>query len=128
MGIATELGEQGFKNLFIIHGHSAPSHQRALDQTADYFNETYDGKMVNLMGLNPIILNWFDAPKTLQQQKEEALPYTQAWLKQVACFILFPTLLIAITSKPHHLPATTWKNSLKLVKPLNAMVILVRKG
>lgn len=71
MDIATELGEQGFKNIFIIHGHGAPNHQRALDQASDYFNETYNGKMINLMGLTPIILNWFEAPKTEQQQNED---------------------------------------------------------
>lgn len=71
MDIATELGEQGFKHVFIIHGHGAPNHHRALDQTADYFNDTYNGKMVNLMGLNPIIMKWFEAPKTKQQQEED---------------------------------------------------------
>ena len=71
MDIATELGEQGFKNIFIIHGHGAPNHQRALDQAADFFNETYQGKMINLMGLTPIILNWFESSKTQQQQKED---------------------------------------------------------
>jgi creatinine amidohydrolase/Fe(II)-dependent formamide hydrolase-like protein len=71
MDIATELGEQGFKNIFIIHGHGAPNHQRALDQASDYFNETYKGRMVNLMGLNPIFLNWFEAPKTKEQQEED---------------------------------------------------------
>ncbi|HEY0039336.1 MAG TPA: creatininase family protein, partial [Flavisolibacter sp.] len=71
MDIATELGEQGFKYIFIIHGHGAPNHHRALDQAADYFNESYDGKMVNLMGLNPIIVNWFEAPKTKEQEAED---------------------------------------------------------
>jgi creatinine amidohydrolase/Fe(II)-dependent formamide hydrolase-like protein len=71
MDIATELGEQGFKNIFIIHGHGAPNHQRALDQASDYFNETYKGRMVNLMGLNPIFMNWFEAPKTKEQQEED---------------------------------------------------------
>ena len=31
LDIATELGEQGFKHIFVIHGHGAPNHQRALD-------------------------------------------------------------------------------------------------
>jgi len=43
MDLATELGEQGFKNIFIIHGHGAPNHQRALDQASDFFNDTYQG-------------------------------------------------------------------------------------
>ncbi len=71
MDLATELGEQGFKNIFIVHGHGAPNHQRALDQASDFFNETYNGKMVNLMGLNPVIMKWFEAPKTPEQQKED---------------------------------------------------------
>jgi len=71
MDIATELGEQGFKSIFIISGHGAPNHQRALDQASDYFNETYNGKMVNLMGLNPIIMKWFEAPKSKEQEKED---------------------------------------------------------
>lgn len=71
MDLATELGEQGFKNVFIIHGHGAPNHQRALDQAAGFFNETYHGKMINLMGLTQIILNWFEASKTQEQQKED---------------------------------------------------------
>ena len=71
MDIASELGEQGFKYVFVIHGHGAPNHQRALDQATDYFNETYNGRMVNFMGLNPIMMNWFEAPKTKDQQEED---------------------------------------------------------
>jgi creatinine amidohydrolase/Fe(II)-dependent formamide hydrolase-like protein len=51
MDLAIEFGEQGFKNIFIIHSHGAPNHQRALDQAAGFFNDTYNGKMVNLMGI-----------------------------------------------------------------------------
>jgi creatinine amidohydrolase/Fe(II)-dependent formamide hydrolase-like protein len=71
MDIATELGEQGFKFIVVIHGHGAPNHQRALDQAAAYFNETYHGKMINLMGLNPVMINWFEATKTQQEQNED---------------------------------------------------------
>ncbi|HVG40702.1 MAG TPA: creatininase family protein [Chitinophagaceae bacterium] len=93
MDIATELGEQGFKNIFIIHGHGAPNHQRALDQTSDYFNETYGGKMVNLMGLNPIMLNWFDAPKTAQQQKEDGFTIHAGMAETSSMLYLVPHLV-----------------------------------
>jgi creatinine amidohydrolase len=93
MDIATELGEQGFKNIFIIHGHGAPNHQRALDQAADYFNETYQGKMVNLMGLNPIILNWFEAPKTIQQQKEDGFTIHAGMAETSSMLYLVPHLV-----------------------------------
>ncbi|HUS00186.1 MAG TPA: creatininase family protein, partial [Chitinophagaceae bacterium] len=68
MDLATELGEQGFKYIFVIHGHGAPNHQRAIDQAADFFNDTYHGKMVNLFGLNPVMENWFAGPMTEEQK------------------------------------------------------------
>jgi creatinine amidohydrolase/Fe(II)-dependent formamide hydrolase-like protein len=51
MDVATELGEQGFRWIFVVHGHGAPKHNAALDQAADYFHDTYRGTMVNLQGL-----------------------------------------------------------------------------
>jgi creatinine amidohydrolase len=53
MDIATELGEQGFKWVFIFHGHGAPFHNLMLDQAGDYFREAYGGRMVHLRGLQP---------------------------------------------------------------------------
>jgi creatinine amidohydrolase/Fe(II)-dependent formamide hydrolase-like protein len=73
MDIATELGEQGFKYVFVIHAHGAPNHNRALDQAADYFNETYEGKMINLMGFNEIQMGWFEATKTKEEEKEDGM-------------------------------------------------------
>ncbi len=73
MDLATELGEQGFKWIFIIHGHGAPNHNRALDQASDYFRETYGGSMVNLIGLLPVIAAW-DGKKTDKERKEDGLP------------------------------------------------------
>jgi creatinine amidohydrolase/Fe(II)-dependent formamide hydrolase-like protein len=51
MDLATELGEQGFRWIFVIHNHGAPHHNLMLDQAGDYFRDTYGGKMVNLAGL-----------------------------------------------------------------------------
>lgn len=53
MDLATELGEQGFKWVFIFHGHGAPFHNLMLDQACDYFRDTYDARMVHLRGLMP---------------------------------------------------------------------------
>ena len=53
MDLATELGEQGFKWVFIFHGHGAPFHNLMLDQACDYFRDTYGGRMVHLRGLVP---------------------------------------------------------------------------
>lgn len=53
MDLATELGEQGFRQIFVIHGHGAPFHNLMLDQAGDYFHDTYGGRMVHLRGLVP---------------------------------------------------------------------------
>ncbi len=50
MDLATELGEQGFRWIFVVHLHGAPNHNRALDQAGDYFHDTFGGEMVNLWG------------------------------------------------------------------------------
>jgi len=51
MDLATELGEQGFRHVFVVHNHGSPDHNRALDQAGDYFRDTYRGQMVHLKGL-----------------------------------------------------------------------------
>lgn len=53
MDLAGELGEQGFRWIFIMHGHGAPQHNLMLDQAGDYFRDTYGGRMVHLRGLQP---------------------------------------------------------------------------
>ena len=51
MDLATELGEQGFRWVFVVHGHGSPHHNRALDDASDFFRDTYRGQMVHLLGL-----------------------------------------------------------------------------
>jgi creatinine amidohydrolase/Fe(II)-dependent formamide hydrolase-like protein len=53
MDLATELGEQEFQWVFVVHGHGSPWHNQALDQAGDYFRDTYGGHMVNLTGIEP---------------------------------------------------------------------------
>lgn len=53
MDLATELGEQGFRQIFIMHGHGAPYHNLMLDQAGEFFRDTYGGRMVHLRGLVP---------------------------------------------------------------------------
>ena len=75
MDLATELGEQGFRWIFVLHGHGAPKHMAALHQAAEYFNDTYGGAMVNLLGLRGFGA-CFEAGKdllTAEQQREDGL-------------------------------------------------------
>ena len=54
MDLAGELGEQGFRWIFIVHGHGAPNHNRMPDQAGDSVHDTYGGWMVHLRGLLPV--------------------------------------------------------------------------
>ena len=53
MDLAGELGEQGFRWVFVMHGHGSPHHNLMLDQAGDFFRDTYGGRMVHLRGLQP---------------------------------------------------------------------------
>jgi creatinine amidohydrolase/Fe(II)-dependent formamide hydrolase-like protein len=57
MDLATEFGEQGFRWIFVVHGHGGP-HNRVLDEAGDYFRDTYGGRMVHLVGLGPAKTAW----------------------------------------------------------------------
>ena len=48
MDLANELGDQGFRWIFLVHNHGAPNHHKALNQASDYFRDTYGGTMVHL--------------------------------------------------------------------------------
>ena len=50
MDLADEIGELGFRFVFVVHVHGSPRHNHALDQAAAYFEDTYGGRMVHLLG------------------------------------------------------------------------------
>jgi len=53
MDLAASLGEQGFRWVFVVNGHGSPTHNVVLDQTGDYFRDTFGGHMVHLTGILP---------------------------------------------------------------------------
>ncbi|WP_159452083.1 creatininase family protein [Hymenobacter roseosalivarius] len=93
MDLGTELGEQGFRHIVVVHGHGAPMHQRALDQAAAFFEDTYGGQMLNLMGLQTVMSTWFEAPKTAQQQAEDGLSVHAGLAETSSMLYLVPTLV-----------------------------------
>ena len=72
MDLASELGEQGFRWVIVIHVHGSPLHLRAIDDAGDYFHETYGGWMVNLWDLVPVISGWGNAMVKAMSDKEKA--------------------------------------------------------
>lgn len=61
MDLASELGDQGFRWIMVVHVHGAPLHIRAIDDAGDYFHDTYGGRMINLWDLVPVISGWGNA-------------------------------------------------------------------
>jgi creatinine amidohydrolase/Fe(II)-dependent formamide hydrolase-like protein len=55
MDLATDLGEAGFKWVFVLTMHGGPTHNRALDQAAQYFDDTYGGRMVHVTGAASVV-------------------------------------------------------------------------
>ena len=55
MDLATDLGEAGLKWVLVLTMHGGPTHNQALDQAAQYFNETYGGRMVHVTGLTSVV-------------------------------------------------------------------------
>ena len=73
MDLADELGEQGFRWVFIVHLHGAPNHSRALEQAGDYFHAVYGGRMIHLAGLLPIF-SAIEGPKSAAARAADGLP------------------------------------------------------
>jgi creatinine amidohydrolase/Fe(II)-dependent formamide hydrolase-like protein len=61
MDLASELGDQGFRWIMVVHVHGAPLHIRAIDDAGDFFHDTYGGRMINLWDLLPVISGWGNA-------------------------------------------------------------------
>jgi creatinine amidohydrolase/Fe(II)-dependent formamide hydrolase-like protein len=55
MDLATDLGEAGFKWVFVLTMHGGPTHNQALDQAAQYFNDSFAGRMVHVTGLASVV-------------------------------------------------------------------------
>ncbi len=93
MDLAVELGEQGFKDVIIINGHGAPNHQRALDQAADFFNDTYQGRMINLFGFMKVQEEWMSVEKSREQAGEDGMKVHAGMDEASAAMFLKPALV-----------------------------------
>ena len=67
MDLATALGDQGFRWVFLVNHHGARSHSRALLDACDYFRDTFGGRMIHFWGLVPIA-DWEADALTLWDQ------------------------------------------------------------
>ena len=95
MDLANELGDQGFKWIFLVHNHGAPNNHKALNQASDYFHDVYGGVMVHLFGLKPVFLCCGSKEKFLspEARAEEGFTVHAGADEHSQVFFLRPDLL-----------------------------------
>lgn len=54
MDLASALGEQGFRWVFLVFFHGAPTSHKMLAEASGYFHDLYGGTIVDLLGLQPV--------------------------------------------------------------------------
>jgi creatinine amidohydrolase len=70
--VSSDLAEQGFRWLMIVHVHGSPLHIGALDDAGDFFRDSYGGTMVNLWGLLPVLGGWGGAMSVMTPAEKKA--------------------------------------------------------
>ena len=115
MDLGDELGEQGFKWVFVIHGHGAPNHNRALDDAGDYFRDTYGARMVHLLGLMPVIAS-ATAPLSSAAQAEDGFS-VHAGLEETSALLFYrPTLVGDSYRSAQSQTATNWADLVRIAR------------
>ena len=118
MDLATELGEQGFKWIMIVHVHGSPLHIAALDEAGDYFRGTYGGRMVNLWGLLPVIGGWGTgmSSMTAAQRKEDGVSLHAGADEHSLMLHLQPNLVAPDYSQAPTVTGSTYAESVSAAK------------
>lgn len=115
MDLADELGEQGFRWIFIVHGHGAPNHNRALDQAGDYFHDSYGGWMVHLCGLLPVVAALDSALDTATHKQEGLAPHAGASETSVMLFVR-PDLVSPLLSQAEPRASADWPALVRIAR------------
>ncbi len=113
MDLVMELGDQGFKRGFIIHGHGAPNHNRMLHQVSDFFHDTYGGEMVHLLGLN---LPLPDAPPPGAEQAEDGFSVHAGAGESSSTLFVRPDLVDPAYTKAPPQTGKSWDDLVRLAR------------
>ncbi len=109
--LTTEIGEQEFRWVFLVDGHGAPAHNRALDGAARYFNSHYQGRMVHLSGIAEVrghCTAVMERRLSREAMAEDAQsPHGGAW-ETSAILSLQPALVDPAYRRARPLPAPGW--------------------
>jgi creatinine amidohydrolase len=115
MDLGTDLGEQGFRWIFVVNSHRSPSHNRVLNQAGDYFRDLYGGHMVNLEGLIYQPQSRLDTRSEEEQREDAGSPHAGASETSLLLF-LRPELVISAYKNAQPLPARDQKHRIEIAK------------
>ena len=118
MDLASELGDQGFRWIFLVHDHGAPNHHIALNQASDYFHDTFGGTMVHLFGLTPVFLccGTKDTFLSKDARAEEGFTVHAGADETSQLFFLRPDLVAADFDKAPSLTAHDFADHVRIAK------------
>jgi creatinine amidohydrolase/Fe(II)-dependent formamide hydrolase-like protein len=121
MDLADAFGEQGFKWVFVIHNHGDPRNHRALDAAADYFNDTYKGKMVHLLGYveTYFCCNVADKYLTPEQMKENGFSVHGSASEHSSVMFLRPDLVPKDVSNAPNFTGTNFADLVRMAEQPN---------
>jgi creatinine amidohydrolase len=114
MDLATDLGEQGFRWVFVVHSHLAPSNSRALNQAGDYFHDIYGGQMVHLAAL--ILPQPRQNVRSEEEQREDAASTHAGVSETNHILFLRPDLVSPAYKNAPPLPARDQKQRVEIAK------------
>jgi creatinine amidohydrolase len=115
MDLGTDLGEQGFRWVFVVNSHRSPSHNRVLNQAGDYFDDVYGGHMVNLEGLIYQPQPRLDTRSEEEQREDAGSPHAGASETSLLLF-LRPELVSSDYKNAQPLPAGDQKQRVEITK------------
>ena len=118
MDLASELGDQGFRWIFLVHNHGAPNHHQALNQASDYFHDTYGGTMVHLFGLKPVFLccGTKETALTKAARAEEGFTVHAGADEHSQLFFLRPDLIAPDFAKAPSVTARNFEDHQRIAK------------
>lgn len=117
MDLGTDLGEQGFRWIFIVSLHLSPTHNRVLNQAGDYFHDTYRGHMINLGGLLPPRRR--SDTRSEEEQREDAGSSHAGASETSLILFLRPDLVGSAYKNAEPLPAPDRERHVEIAKASN---------
>jgi creatinine amidohydrolase/Fe(II)-dependent formamide hydrolase-like protein len=114
--LASELGEQGFRWIFVVHLHGAPAQHRALEDAGDYFRDTYGGRRVHLYGLMPVLTAGGGATLDSAEAAENGLDMHAGRAETSDILFIRPDLVAPGYRTAPSLPGKDWDDLVRIAR------------